>query len=129
MATAKKVTVYEAKSGKPIEVEPVDAVEYLAQKDGYYVSINPNAPADAKPAEVVLLGSDGMAREFDLGPKKITAAELIAAAQASSGLTPAEWNAQPIVARDKRIGEQYEVSKAQATAAALNPSSTSVAVK
>lgn len=120
-----KVTVYEKKTGVAHACEPVDARERLAQKDGFYVASNPNAPAAAEDgkgeAAVVLRGSEGMAAEFDLGPKKITGAELIEAARVGAKLTPAEWNAQSQAAIDKALGTQYETAKAQALAASLTP--------
>ncbi len=118
-----KITVYESKSGKAHSLESVDAREYLAQKDGFYVARNPKAPPPVEgqgnePA-VVLRGSDGMPDAFDLGPKKMPAADLIEAARVAAKLTPAEWNAQPQAAIDKALGQQYEIAKAQALAATV----------
>lgn len=118
-------TIYESKSGTARTVEPCDAREMLAQKDGFYTATDPKAPKPEPGTELAVVGlriPEGMPAEFDLGPKKITAADLAGAARVAAKLTAEEWNAQTTDALAKLMGQQYETAKAQALAASLTPS-------
>ena len=113
-----KVTIYETKSGKPLTCDPVDAREHLAAPGQFYTATDPNAKPD-KPVKVVLMGSSQCPEKFDLGPKKVSLAEVVASAVEARGPSAEAWNAMGDKERGDAILEHVEVMKAQAQAAAL----------
>jgi hypothetical protein len=120
------VTLYDSKTGQAFKVEPCDAREMLAPNQaGQYTRTDPKAPAPEPGAALAVVGlrmPPDMAAEFNLGAKKISAANLAEAARVASKLSPEEWNAQTNDALGKLMGQQYETAKAQALAASLTPS-------